>query len=509
MAKYSSAIPNGLINLDGQSQTPLYRQLYDCLRRAILTGQLAPGTRLQSSREMASELKVSRNTVVNAYEQLLAEGYLEGQVGSGTYVSRALPEDLISVKTLTRARSRAGAGGAALSERGRIFAAFAPSVPRAPEPVRPFQAGVPALDSFPFDTWLKLLAKHWRRPAAALLGYGEPQGHAPLRRAVASYLGLSRAVRCTPEQVIIIDGAQMAFDLIARVLLDPGDAAWMEEPGYPGVRAALTAAGARLVHVPVDAEGLDVAAGAALEPGARLIYVTPSHQFPLGMTMSLPRRLALLDWASRAGAWVMEDDFDSEYRYEGRPLASLQGLDTDGRVVYIGTFSKFLFPSLRLGYIVAPPNLVDAFVAARAMAGRHSPTVEQAVLTDFIEEGHFGRHIRRMRTLYRERQTFLVEALRREAGDTVEVEPADAGIQLTAWLPEGLDDKEVSRAAAERGVESRPVSGFYAGKPGRAGVELGYAAFNEAQIRKGAAEFAAAVRSCLNALRKGGRRRAG
>lgn len=509
MAKFSSALPNGLVTLDGESQTPLYRQLYDCLRRAILTGQLAPGTRLQSSREMAAELCVSRNTVVNAYEQLLAEGYLEGQVGSGTYVSRALPEDLLNVKTLTRRCTRAGAGRVALSERGRVFAAFASSVPRAPEPVRPFQTGVPALDAFPFDTWSKLSARHWRRPADTLLGYGEPQGHAPLRRAIASYLGLSRAVRCTPEQVVVVDGAQMAFDLIARVLLDPGDAAWMEEPGYPGARAAFTAAGARLANVPVDAEGLDVAAGAALEPGARLVYVTPSHQFPLGMTMSLPRRLALLDWASGAGAWVVEDDFDSEYRYEGRPLASLQGLDDDGRVVYVGTFSKFMFPSLRLGYIVAPRALVDAFVAARAMSGRHSPSVEQAVLTDFIEEGHFGRHIRRMRTLYRERQTFLVNALREEAGDLVAVEPADAGIQLTAWLPEGLDDAEVSRAALARGVESRPMSVFYAGEPGRPGVELGYAAFDEAQIRRGAAEFAAAVRACLGARRRDARRRVG
>jgi GntR family transcriptional regulator/MocR family aminotransferase len=509
MAKYSSAIPNGLITLDNESQTPLYRQVYDCLRRAILTGQLAPGTRLQSSREMAAELNVSRNTVVNAFEQLLAEGYLEGQVGSGTYVSRALPEDLLNVKTLTRRRARPGGGGVALSARGRIFAAFAPEVPRAPEPVRPFQSGVPALDSFPFDTWSKLLARHWRRPADTLLGYGEPQGHAPLRRAVASYLGVARAVRCTPEQVVIVDGAQMAFDLIARVLLDPGDTAWMEEPGYPGARAALIASGARLVYVPVDSEGLDVAAGAALDANARLVYVTPSHQFPLGMTMSLPRRLALLDWASRAGAWVMEDDFDSEYRYEGRPLASLQGLDTDGRVVYVGTFSKFLFPSLRLGYIVAPPALVDAFVAARATAGRHSPSVEQAVLTDFIEEGHFGRHIRRMRTLYRERQMFLVKALKEEAGDIIEVEPSDAGIQLTAWLPEGLDDKEVARAAAARELETRPMSGFYAGEPGRPGLELSYAAFNEAQIRKGAAQLAAVVRSCLIALHRGGRRRAG
>jgi GntR family transcriptional regulator/MocR family aminotransferase len=509
MAKYSSAIPNGLVSLDGGSRAPLYRQLYDCLRRAILAGQLAPGTRLQSTREMASELKVSRNTVVNAYEQLLAEGYLEGQVGSGTYVSRALPEDLLNVKTLAPRRVRARADAAALSERGRALAAFAPLAPNAPEPVQPFQTGLPALDAFPSDAWSKLLARHWRRPAATLLGYGEPQGHAPLREAVASYLGLSRAVRCTPDQVVIVDGAQMAFDLVARVLLDPGDPVWVEEPGYSGARVALAAAGARLVPVPVDSEGLNVAAGAALEPGARLVYVTPSHQFPLGMMMSLPRRLALLDWASRAGAWVLEDDYDSEYRYEGRPLASLQGLDREGRVVYVGTFSKVMFPSLRLGYVVAPPALVDALVAARLMVGRHSPSVEQAVLTDFIEEGHFGRHIRRMRTLYRARRAAVVEALRREAGDIIEVEPSAAGLHVVAWLPEGLDDREVARVAAARGVYMRPVSDFYAARPPRGGLELGYAAFDEAQIRKGAARLAEAVRFCLNAWRRGARRRAG
>jgi GntR family transcriptional regulator/MocR family aminotransferase len=509
MAKYSSALPNGLIALESESRTPLYRQLCDCLRRAILTGQLTPGTRLQSSRELAAELNVSRNTVVNAYEQLLAEGYLEGQVGSGTYVSSALPEELLNARTVTRGPTRTGGNRPHLSERGKMFKAFARNIPRAPEKLRPFQSGIPALDAFPFDIWSKLVTRHWRRPADSLLSYGEPQGHAPLRRAIASYLGLARAVRCTPEQVIIVDGAQMAFDLIARVLLDTGDAMWIEEPGYPGARTAFAAGGARLVHVPVDAEGLDVTVGARLEPRARLIYVTPSHQFPLGMTMSLARRLALLDWASRASAWVVEDDYDSEYRYEGRPLSSLQGLDNDGRVVYVGTFSKFLFPSLRLGYIVAPLALVDALVAARSIVGRHSPSVEQAILTDFIEEGHFGRHIRRMRTLYRARQMMLVEALKRECGEAVEVEPSDAGIHLVASLAEGLDDREVSLEAAARGVDARPLSDFYAVKPGRGGLELGYAAFNRQEIRRGAAQLSKAILACSGASRRNRHKRAG
>jgi GntR family transcriptional regulator/MocR family aminotransferase len=507
MAKYSSSIQNGLITLDSKSQTPLYRQLYDCLRRAILTGQLTPGTRLQSSREISKELNVSRNTVVNAFEQLLAEGYLEGQVGSGTYVSRALPEELLNAEgVLARRVTRAGSKRLGLSERGKVIAAFALDVPREFEKVRPFQSGVPALDAFPYDTWFKLVARHWRRPANGLLGYGEPQGHLPLRRAIASYLGVSRAVRCEAEQVIIVDGAQMAFDLTARLLLDSGDTAWMEEPGYRGARGALTAAGARLVHVPVDAEGLDVAAGAALNPDARLIYVTPSHQFPLGMTMSLSRRLSLLEWASRADAWVMEDDYDSEYRYEGRPLASLQGLDDDGRVIYLGTFSKVLFPSLRLGYMVVPKALVGAFVAARAIVGRHSPSVEQAILADFIEEGHLGRHIRRMRALYAERQMLLVEALRREAGDLLDIEPSEAGIQLAAWLPEGVDDREVAREAAARGLEARPLSFFYTKKISRGGLELGYAAFNKDEIRKGAVQLSAAIRTCMSLRRRDARR---
>lgn len=504
MAKYSSSIQDGFITLNNKSPTPLYRQLYDRLRDAILTGQLVPGTRLQSSREMSQELGVSRNTIVNAFEQLLAEGYLEGQVGSGTYVARALPEELLNAKrVVARNLTRRSNKALRLSERGKLLAAMAPIVPRVPDKMRAFQSGVPALDSFPFDVWSKLTARRWRRPVNSLLSYGEPQGYGPLRRALASYLGMARAVRCGPEQIIIVDGAQMAFDLAARVLLNPGDAAWMEEPGYPGAKNALLAAGARLVYVPVDEEGLDVAAGAAAGPDSRLIYVTPSHQFPLGMTMSLSRRLALLAWANRAGAWIVEDDYDSEYRYRGRPLASLQGLDNDGRVIYLGTFSKVLFPSLRLGYMVVPPALVDTFIAGRAIVGRHSPSVEQAILSDFIEEGHFGRHIRRMRALYAERQLLLIEALRQEMGELLEVETSDAGIQLVAWLPQGVSDEEVCREAAARGVETRPMSAFYAqAAQRRGGLELGYAAFNQQEMRKGAAQLAAVIWTCI----KGGRR---
>jgi len=320
-----------------------------------------------------------------------------------------------------------------------------------------------------------------------------------LREAVAAYLGAARAVRCEPEQVIVVAGAQQALDLAARVLTDAGDSVWVEEPGYLGAKGALAAAGARLVPVPLDEEGLSVEAGARLAPAARLIYASPSHQYPTGVTMSLSRRLALLEWAGRAGAWVLEDDYDSEYRYAGRPLAALQGLDREQRVVYLGTFSKVLFPALRIGYIVVPEDLVDAFRAARSLSDRHSPTVEQAVLADFIVEGHFARHIRRMRALYAERQAALVAAGREELGGLLELRPADAGLHLTGLLPAGVSDREASLAAEARGVEAQPLSAFHLGPARRAGLVLGYAAYDGREIREGARQLAAALQSLRRA----------
>lgn len=376
MVGASGSVPP-VISVDRSSAAPLHRQLYEGLREAILSGRLSAGALLPSTRELAAGLGVSRNTATSAYAQLLAEGYLEGRVGSGTYVARSLPDDLL------RARSGPGGepGGAgaevALSRRGRLLAATPTTTARDAGPARAFRPGIPALDAFPFGLWRRLESRFWRRPPPGLLGYGDPAGYGPLRAGISAYLRAARAVRCSPEQVIVVSGSQQALDLAARVLLDPGDAAWVEEPGYAGARAALLGAGARLVPVPVDEEGLDVAAGARLGPDARLVHVTPSHQYPLGATMSLARRLELLGWARRSGAWVLEDDYDSEYRYAGRPLEALQGLDAEGRVIYVGTFSKVLFPSLRLGYLVLPPDLVDAFAAARELTDRHPPGPDQ------------------------------------------------------------------------------------------------------------------------------------
>ena len=493
MSKHAIAVPYTALTLDAASSEPLYRQLYEALRGAILAGQLKPGTRLQSTRELATELGVSRNTVMNAFEQLLAEGYLEGQVGSGTYVSRALPDEMLFIRAAKSRAAQVARPGRALSERGTALARTFLTTSRDVSVVRPFRPGTPALDAFPADLWSKLLARRWRNPPRELLGYGDAAGYRPLREAIAAYLGAARAVRCEAEQVIIVAGAQQALDLTARLMLNAGDAAWIEDPGYLGTRAALLAAGARVVPVPVDDEGLDVQAGARLAPAARLVYVSPSHQYPLGVTMSLARRLALLDWARAAGAWIIEDDYDSEYRYARRPLAAMQGLDKDGRVIYLGTFSKVMFPSLRIGYVVVPADLVDAFVAARGVLSRFTPSIDQAALADFIHEGHFARHIRRMRTLYAERQNSLVEAARRELAGLIEVEPHDAGIHLVGWLRQGLDDRRAQEEAARQNVEAPALSAFSMKYRHRPGLMLGYAGYSEREIRVGVRRLATAL----------------
>jgi GntR family transcriptional regulator/MocR family aminotransferase len=486
------------ITLDAKHHSaPLYRQIYEAVRRSILIGELTRGAKVPGSRMLAKELGVSRMTVVNAYDQLFAEGYLEGKTGAGTYVASTLPEAMLRVDVLSSPQRKAIAkpGDHTLSRRGKWLASTSITKLR----VQPdgnnyaFQNGVPALDEFPFKVWSQLASRRWRNPPRELLGYGDPAGYRPLRETIAAHLRSTRAVQCDADQVIIVAGSQQAVDLTARILLDPDDVVWVEDPCYPGARNALLAAGAKVVSIPVDDEGFDLATALQRSGKARLVYVTPSHQFPLGVTMSLSRRLMLLEWARRSGALIIEDDYNSEFRYAGRPLASLQGLDDDGRVIYVGTFSKTIFPSLRLGCIVVPKGLIEAFTAARALVDRHSPSLDQAMLADFIDEGHFTRHIRKMRSLYAERQHVLVEAAQKYLPGLLEVAPAAAGMHLVGWLPSKISDRAASEKAASCGVEAAPLSAYSANLLQRGGLVLGYAAVNAQQIKTGVRRLAQAL----------------
>ena len=470
--------------MDRTSAKPLHRQLYEGYRDAIVARLLRAGQRLPSTRTLAGDLSLSRITVLNAFDQLLAEGYVESRVGAGTFVASSVPDELPARPS--RASSPAGS-----DRKARRRGSYRVDDVARHEPGPwfrgrgPFSVAQPPLDRFPWRVWSRLVARAARRLDSELLHYTGPMGYKPLREAVAEYLRTSRAVRCEADQLMVVGGAQHALDVSARALLDPGDPVWIEEPGYFGARRALSLAGCRLVPVPVDEEGLDVESGIARYPRARAAYVTPSHHVPLGVTMSASRRLRLLDWARRSGAWIVEDDYDSEYRYGSQPITSLQGLDGDSRVVYAGTLTKMIFPSLRLGYIVVPPDLIDAFMAVRRATDFFCPIFPQVVLTDFIREGHLGRHIRRMRKLCESRRTALVEAIAHEFGEELRILGDRAGMFLATTLPKGCDDRAVASEAARRGLWAPPLSECYLGRARLSGLVLGYGGFDEETIRAG------------------------
>lgn len=462
---------------------PLYKQIYDSIRSSILSGEIESQMRLPATRALAEQLGVSRMTVVNAYDQLLAEGYLEGKTGSGTFVASRLPEEYliapkqaVGVRREYRRKLRLSGYGKFLARQGRAI-----QTNEAAGRMVPFQHGLPALDDFPFDIWQKLIQKSQTR-LKRLLDENEPTGYRPLREAIANHLRSARGVNCAPEEVVITNGAQQGLDLISRILLGAGNCVWMEDPGYLGAREAFGASGADVLPVRCDAEGFDLDHAVKKYGSADLVYVTPSHQFPLGGAMSLRRRLKLLEWAASGDAWIIEDDYDSEFRYEGRPLASMQGLDRDGRVIYVGTFSKTIFSALRLGCLVVPSDMTEIFSTARIVTDAHSPLIEQAALAEFIRDGHFARHVRRMRKLYAERQQILLEAARKYLKGAIEMEPASSGMHLVGWLSEGVSDVEFSAAAAKKGIRIAPVSDYAIRKPKRSGLLFGYAAFDKKQI---------------------------
>jgi GntR family transcriptional regulator / MocR family aminotransferase len=487
MAKRAAALD--LTLPPGGSKAPAYRWLYSVLRAAILEGRLRPGARIPATRDLARQYRLSRGTIVAAFEQLKSEGYVEGSIGSGTFVSRILPEDLLQVA------GKDGSKEPAPPKQRRILSRFGRRVKLFQgyelRPNRAFRANLPAVDLFPTALWAQIASRRWRCASIYDLIGCDSMGYRPLRESLAEYLRASRGVNCTPEQIMITSGVQEALDLVTRLFLDPGDRVCMENPGYVGAPLAFESVSARIIAMPLDNEGM-VLSEANLR-GSRLIYVTPGHQFPLGVTMSLPRRFALLEAARNAGALIFEDDYDSEFRYSGRPVPALQGLDRNGVVLFAGSFSKILFPSLRLGYLVIPPDLIAHFSAMKSVTSRHAPLLDQAVLCDFIVEGHFGRHLRRMRQVYAERLAVLLESARESLSGLLEISKIEAGLQTVGWLPRGIDGESAARAAAKRNVDVTPLSCYTRGRAAREGLQLGFAALEPREIRRGAKDLATAL----------------
>jgi len=480
LSRRSAGIPPVPVHIERAGGEPLHHQVYRELVQLILAGRLRPGARLPSSRMLAGELGVARNTVLLALEQLMSEGYVDARHGSGTYVSQELPD---SAPLRPRAHEAQGRGRPRLAQRARTLTAPGNRPIPAQGLLRP---GEPDCAGFPFALWARLLAESWRAPERGVLLGGELAGHAPLRAAIAEYVAAARGVACTAEQVVIVSGIRQALTIAARLLLDPGDAVWLENPGYPGLRGPLLAAGAKLVPVEVDGEGLSLRAGQQTATRPRLICIAPSHQYPLGMTMSVARRLAVLDYARQVNAWIFEDDYDSEWRYAGRPLAAMQGLDRDGRVLYAGTFSKILFPSIRLGYVVLPEPLVPSFLAARQALDEQPAVLAQPALAAFIADGHLAAHLRRQRRRYKARQEVLLDAARRHLRGRLEVGADPGGMHLVGYLHPDLavrmDDQEASRRAAALGIAAPALSSHWIGRAKRQGLMLGYTALPERQM---------------------------
>lgn len=469
---------------------PLAGQVYEAVRALVLSAVLKPGQRLPPSRQLAHDLDVSRNTILAAYARLADEGYLAGRVGAGSYVAATLPEARLHARPGAAAMRGDVEGGQGLSQRANAVLAEAVIADGAA-----FAPCVPDVSHFPFAVWQRLLSRAWRDVRMADVRYAQAGGLPALRAAIASHVQLARQVRCTPEQVVVVNGAQHGLDLCARLLADHGECAWVEDPGYPGARRMFRAAGLELQPIPVDDEGMAPLPRHWQQP-PRLIYLTPSHQFPTGAVMSLRRRRTLLEAAASHGAWIIEDDYDGEFRFEGRPIASLQGIDRAARVVYLGTFSKAMFPGLRLGYLVLPEGVAERFMQAASRLSFEGRQVTQAALAAFMEEGHFAAYIRRTRLLYAQRRALFAQVWRDELGDLAPLTGTDAGMHVIASLPAGRD-AEISRLAAQQGIAAQALSGFYLGQPDRHGLVLGYGAVDEEAIRREGRTLARIVRAAL------------
>ena len=489
-----------MLNLDKQG--PLYAQLYRALRSQILAGTLPPGARVSATRALATELGLSRNVVMLAYEQLLAEGYLVARTGAGTFVASDLPQQFTTPSNTTEVTQSVRQMPVQLSayvrriEHDATASEFTWAPRHTPLPYD-FRYARPSVVDFPHETWCRVLARCARRASIRDLDYGPPEGVPALRETIADYLARARAVRCTPEQVVILNGSQQGFDLTARVLINPGDRVVLEEPQYRAARVVMQAVGATIRTIPVDEQGLCTGQLATKGKGSKLIIVTPSHQFPTGAVMPLARRLELLAWSERESAFIFEDDYDSEYRYSGRPIEALQALDSHGSVLYAGTFSKVMFPGLRLGYLVVPEHLVKPVRTVKALLDTGSPSLPQRALVDFIQAGFFERHLHRLRMRNAVRRAALLEAIDRHLGSQAEVSGVDAGLHVLLWLPQVLQHNvaDLRKRAEQLGVGVYSVAPFYSTPPPHAGLLLGYASLSEKEIIEGIRRLAMVLKA--------------
>ena len=469
----------------------MWRWLYTELRSAIIDGRLKSGARLPSTRNLAAQYGLARGTVVAAFQQLQAEGFVSSEVSAGTFV---VPVPGWEMNTPAKRGSAPQViSRATIAKRTQSLLKTASVLPASHSIGKAFRGYEPAIDLFPVELWARIAARVYRKAPRSLYGQGDAGGYPPLRRAIAEYVGQSRGVRCSAEQIIVTLGAQQALDLLARVLLDPGDDVWMEDPGYPGASRAFQNAGARMNPIPVDRDGIDVARAIKSSPAARVVYVTPANQFPLGTLMSAERRVELLSWATHAGAWIIEDEYDAEYRYSGKPIASLHSLDRSGSVIYVGTFTKMLFNALRIGFMVVPERLIETFRIARSFFDRHAPTLDQAVLTEFINEGHFGRHVRKMRQVYSDRSQLLAEEANRRLSGLIDVEHAQSGMRTVAWIKTHITEMALTHRAKQLGLEVIPLSSYVSKYKQKPALTLGFAGCNASEIKRGVSVLEAAL----------------
>ena len=494
MAKEPLEIRPAGIKLLKKSITPLYKQVYEQFRQMILNKQLRPGDRLPASRNLAKELGVSRVIVSQGFEQLMMEGYIVGKTGSGTFVASIIPDVVLNApKVETNGEPKIRPGALKVDEKGNFLPV------REKTEIRPFQMGEPSLDQFPYKIWQQVGNKVLKELKSYHLGYDDCCGYWPLRKAIASYLRVSRAVRCEAGQVIVVTGSQQGLNLIVKCLLKTGDNVWMEDPGYFGASNAFSSAGVNIYPIPVEEDGLNIDYAMKKFGDAKLAYVTPSHQFPLGYTMSQSKRLQLIQWAKKKNAWILEDDYDSEFRYRGQPLACLQGLDDAGRVIYSGTFSKVLFPGLRLAYLVLPtPDLVEEFKKIKENIDRQSPVIEQLILTRYMEQGHFLRHIRKMRLLYAERQSILTSLLHEQAQSHFRVEVSHSGMHLICWLSPEINIRTLREEIERQHLVVSFINDYSIEKKLPPAMALGFTAFSKYKLRVAVEKLMVCIRQSLS-----------